>query len=176
MTDLPPPIPTSPAPPPIKPPIKPVGTGASRGTRIVLALSLAANLAVAGFVLGHKLDRDGPGPGNMARDLAFGPFTEALSDGDRRALAKTLYAKAPGMRDARKSMEADISAILTSLLADPFDPSALDAAFAAQNLRASENLRVAQTALREFLVGMTPQDRIAFANRLQKRMDRDHKD
>ena len=141
-----------------------------------MALSLAANLAVAGFVLGNKLDRDGPGPGNMARDLAFGPFTEALTDRDRHALAKTLFAKAPGMRDARKAMEADIFAILTSLLADPFDPSALDAAFAAQNLRASENLRVAQTALREFLVGMTPQDRIAFANRLQQRMDRDHKD
>ena len=163
-------------PPTALPPIKPPVTGASRGTRIVLALSLAANLAVAGFVLGDALDRHGPGPGNMARDLAFGPFTEALTDSDRRALAKTLFAKAPGMRDARKAMEADISAILSTLLADPFDPLALDAAFAAQNLRASENLRVAQTALREFLVGMTPQDRIDFANRLQQRMDRDHKD
>ena len=99
-----------------------------------------------------------------------------MTDSNRRALAETLFAKAPGMRDARKAMAAKTAAILTSLLADPFDPSALDAAFEAQNLRASENLRVAQTALREFRVGMPTQDRIAFANRLQQRTDRDHKD
>lgn len=161
MTDL----------PPIQPPVATVKSGASRGMRWLLALSLALNLAVAGFMIGHALDRDGPGgPRGMARDLAFGPFTEALSPQDRRALFKSMLSKAPAMRDARKATEADMALILSSLSAEPFDPAALDGALAAFNTRSSANLSIAQTTLRDFLVDMTPEDRLAFAMRLQERI------
>ena len=59
-------------------------TRAPRWMKIVLALSLALNLAVAGLALGAFL-KDGPRRG-MPRDLSFGPFTEAFSADDRRAL------------------------------------------------------------------------------------------
>lgn len=150
--------------------------GASRGTKIVLAISLALNLAVAGVVAGDALDGGRHGERGMARDLAFGPFHEALSKEDRRALAKILIAKSPDMRDARKMMEADIAQILAALQSDPFDPAALDAAFAAQNARSSANFGVAQSAIRDFLVDMTPQARNAFALRLQKGMVDDKRD
>lgn len=150
--------------------------GASRGTKIILAISLALNLAVVGVVVGNALDGDRRGGPSMARDLAFGPFHEALSGADRRALAKILIAKSPAMRDARKMMEADLTQVLAALQADPFDPAALEAAFAAQNARSSANFGVAQAAIRDFLVQMSPEARAEFATRLQDGLGRDKRD
>lgn len=150
-------------------------SGASRGTRIVLAVSLAANLAVGGFVLGRILDGDGPGHRGMGRDLAFGPLTEALNPEDRQTIARMLFQNAPKMRDARSAMREDLELILAALLAEPFESSALDAAFAAQNLRMNESMGLAQRAIRDFMVQMPSQDRIAFALRLQNSLSRDSK-
>jgi uncharacterized membrane protein len=140
---------------------------ASTGMRILLAISLALNLAVGGYALGKVLDHGRDGSRGMAREMAFGPFTDALTDQDRRALARTLFERAPKMRDARQNMMSDIALIVAALNADPFDPSALEAAFAAQKSRAVENMTLAQDAIRDFLVRMSPEDRAKFAERLQ---------
>ncbi len=148
-------------------PIKTPPSGASRGTKIVLAISLALNLAVAGMVVGAVLDGGKGGRHTMGRDLSFGPFHAALSGADRRALAKYLIAKSPDMREARALMTADIERILEIIRQEPLDLAALDAAFDAQNARANANFAAAQTAIRDFLVAMSAQERSAFAVRLQ---------
>ncbi len=156
-------------------PVKSAVSGAPRGTKIILALSLAFNLAVAGFVVGHSLDADGRDEGRMSRDMGFGSFTQALSNEDRRALAKSMFAAAPQMRDARSRMQADLAQITAALTADPFDVSALDSALDAQRSRATEFFGLAQSVMRDYLVAMTPEARRAFAERLQSGMRHDKK-
>lgn len=152
-------------------PQAPAKPGTSKATRLLLAGSLAVNLAIAGFVIGHALDGDGPGRHRgMPVEMAFGPFTEALSDDDRSALRDALISRAPDMRDARNRMSEDLGNLVTALRAEPFDPAAVDAAFAAQNRRMTANLDLAQAVLRDFLVALSPEARLAFAARLAERI------
>ena len=79
---------------------------AGRGLRIALAVSVALNLAVAGMFAGSLLkDHEDGGPRGV-REIGFGPFSEALSREDRRALRANLMAKMPEMRLARREARA----------------------------------------------------------------------
>lgn len=147
----------------------------SKALRIALALSVAVNLAVLGLVAGAFL-RDGPGMrAAMVRDLGFGPYTEALSPDDRKALRRALFEKAPDIRENRRMMREDTAALLTLLRADPFDAGAFHERMEAQHERMEAQLRLGQDLLQEFITAMPAADRSAFADRLEKGL-RHHKD
>lgn len=154
------------------PPQKP-----GRGLRIALALSVALNLAVLGVVAGAIL-RDGPILGaGMVRDLGFGPYTEALVPEDRKALRRALFQRAPEMRDTRRLMREDAEALLAVLRADSFDPQAFRQRMESQHERMEKQLRLGQDLLQEFIAAMTPENRRAFADRLEaglRRGDKHH--
>lgn len=146
-------------------PVRPTRSG--RGLRWALGISLALNLAVVGMVAGAML-RDGPGMrGAMVRDLGFGPFTEALSREDRRALRQALFERAPEIRQARQQRQEDLQALVAILRAEPFDAAALAAAMAEQEARMVGQLRLGQTVLQERIAAMTPEARRGFAERLE---------
>lgn len=146
-------------------PVRPTRSG--RGLRWALGISLALNLAVVGMVAGAML-RDGPGMrGAMVRDLGFGPFTEALSREDRRALRQALFERAPEIRQARQQRQEDLQALVAILWAEPFDAAALAAAMAEQEARMVGQLRLGQTVLQERIAAMTPEARRGFAERLE---------
>ncbi len=146
-------------------PVRPTRSG--RGLRWALGISLALNLAVVGMVAGAML-RDGHGMrGSMVRDLGFGPFTEALSREDRRALRQALFERAPEIRQARQQRQEDLQALVAILRAEPFDAAALAAAMAEQEARMVGQLRLGQTVLQERIAAMTPEARRGFAERLE---------
>ena len=163
-----------------KSPVEP-GRKPGRGLRIALALSVALNLAVLGVVAGALL-RDGPGlHPPMARDLAFGPYTEALSRDDRKALRRALFERAPEIRDTRRKMRDETRALLDLLRATPFDPAAVKARMQDQQARMEQQLRLGQGVLQDLILAMSPEDRRAFADRLEtglrradKKADGDH--
>jgi uncharacterized membrane protein len=142
---------------------------AGRGLRWVLAVSVALNLAVVGLVAGAMLREGGP-HGRMVRDLDFGPFTEALTEGDREALRRAFMARMPEMRDMRAAMRADFAALLAALRAEPFDAAALQGAVANQAGRMQRRLEVGQQIMLERIAAMTVTDRRAFADRLEARL------
>ncbi|MCU0903200.1 MAG: periplasmic heavy metal sensor [Tabrizicola sp.] len=152
----------------------PMPAKTSRGVKIALAVSVALNLAVAGLVLGAWLG-DGPRKG-MPRDLSFGPFSEALSDADRRALRKALMDRAGEFRTSREAARADFVALLTALRADPFDPQTLRTALVAVETRNAERLELGRTLIEARLVEMSTAERQAFADRLEKGLRRGGKD
>jgi uncharacterized membrane protein len=152
--------------PPAPPPAPSPDTGGSRWIRIALAVSLALNLAVAGLAAGAWL-REGHVRG-MARDLSFGPFTEALSDADRRELRRALGERAKGFREARREMQADVGRLLATLRAAPFDPDAAEAALAAIATRAGDRLELGRVLLAERIRAMSEAERQAFADRLER--------
>ncbi|MFN3577976.1 MAG: periplasmic heavy metal sensor [Tabrizicola sp.] len=163
MTDQPGPTPELPPPPPQ--PALP-GSSGSRWLKVALAVSVALNLAVAGLVLGAWLG-DGPRKG-MPRDLSFGPFSEALSDKDRRALRRDLMGRLGEFRTSREAARAEFNGLLAALRADPFDPEGLKTALAAIERRNAERLELGRSLIEKRLVEMTVEERRAFADRLER--------
>lgn len=167
MTEAAPPLNAAPNTPP---PIPPTAAGGQRWIKIALAVSVALNLAVAGLAAGAWL-REGHGRG-MPRDMSFGPFTEALSDADRRELRRALGDRAPGFREARQEMRADLEALLASLRADPFDPVAAEAALTAVARRTTDRLDLGRDLITGRILAMTDAERQAFADRLERGLKR----
>lgn len=152
------------APPPVPAPSR-------RGLKIALAVSVALNLAVVGVVAGAVL-RGGPMRDQMVRDIGFGPFAEALTDSDRKALRRAFFDRSPGLRDLRATMRQDMAGVLAALRAQPFDPAALRAALAAQAERLSGQMTLGQDLLAERIDAMAEAERLAFADRLESALQR----
>ena len=157
---------TDAAPPPATPTpqlVPPTG----RGLKIALALSVALNLAVVGLGTGAWLSDSGPRSG-MPRDLGFGPFSEALSSDDRRALRKAFSDRAPDFRASREAARAEFETLLATLRAEPFDPAALTAALGIIEARTADRLALGRSLIEARIVRMSAADRLDFADRLEK--------
>lgn len=128
---------------------------------------LTVNLLAVG-VIGGVMAKGPPHSDRSIRDLGFGIYGEALDEADRKELRRGFMEKAPGLRDMRKAMRADLAAVLAALRAEPFVPAALDAAFAGQTARLEDKMQLGQELLRDRLVAMTADQRRAFADRLEK--------
>lgn len=161
--------PESQTPPPAVPTATTAPT-ASRWLKPALIVSVALNLAVAGLVLGAWLG-DGHRNG-MPRDMSFGPFSEALTDQDRKALRRALRERAGEFQSSREAMRAEFETLLATLRADPFEPDALRSALAAIETRNAERLRLGRSLIETRLIEMSPQDRDAFADRLERGLKR----
>lgn len=135
-----------------------------------LAASVAINLAVAGLVVGTIWRGQVDPRRDFVRDLGFGVYSEALSPEDRKALRQSFRDKMPEFRKARAEMGQDLRDILTALRADPFDPEALKARLATQNQRSAGQLALGQELIRDLMLGMSPDARLAFADRLEDRL------
>lgn len=150
-----------------------------RWGRVVLFVSLALNLAVAGVVGGAVLGRFGHDRNDLAaRDIGFGLFTEALTPQDRKAL-RGAYAQArPDMRAERQKMRNDLRTILSALRAEPFDVTVLQTALDTGSARIEARQAQGQVVVLDYLQKMSQPDRAALADRLEdslKRRDRSPK-
>lgn len=137
-----------------------------RGLKIAFAISLALNLAVAGLVAGAWLRNGGPGHG-MPRDLGFGPFSEALSPKDHRALREAIRENLPALRADREAARTEFATLLSALRAEPYDPDAVSTALSAIVARAAAKLATGQELLATRIAAMSVEDRKAFADRLE---------
>ena len=153
-------------------PVAPVPSPYSgRGLKIAFAVSLALNLLILGLVAGAWMGGGGPGHG-MGRDPSFGPFSEALSREDRRAIRQALWAERDTLIAGREAAKAEFATLLTALRAEPFDPVAVDAALSAIVDRFADRLVLGQGLLAERIGAMAPADRLAFADRLEVALSR----
>lgn len=152
------------------PPAPPTTAGGARWIKIALAVSVALNLAVAGLAAGAWL-RDGPGRG-MPREMSFGPFTDALSEPDRRELRRALGDRAPGFREVRAQIKAELEDLLATLRASPFDPAAAQAALSVISRRATDRLDLGRDLIEGRILAMSDAERLAFADRLERGLKR----
>lgn len=158
-----------------QPPFAPQSTAsAGRGLKLLLAVSLALNLAVAGTLAGTALRGHDPDhrPPSAVRDLSFGPFTEALTREQRRAMLQGFADRGPGLRAARAQIRADFDAVLAALRATPFDAAAFQMAVEAQSSRITTRAEAGRDALVGLVVQMSEADRAAFLQRLEAALDR----
>ncbi|MDR0808736.1 MAG: periplasmic heavy metal sensor [Gemmobacter sp.] len=148
-------------------PLSPEPERRSSRWRTAFFVLLALNFLMMGAVGGAIL-RGTHGPrGDMARNLGFGPYGEALSPEDREALRKAFRERRPDPQAGRAQLRADMDEMLAALRAEPFEPARLAAAFAHQRERLAGQLALGQDLLHERLLAMAPIERAAFANRLE---------
>lgn len=141
-----------------------------RAVRIVLVVSLALNLAVAGLVVGSFASgRMGDGP-PRSFDLGIGSMARALAPEDRRQIGAALRRARP-MGDFNP--RGQIELMIAALRAEPFDADALRAVMGDQALRASQVQSAAQAVVIDHISTMTVADRTAYADRLVAEFSRE---
>jgi len=169
MTDpLLPPLPEAPAAPAAR---------LSRGLRWLLIGSLMLNLLVVGVGVGAALRFGGDGMmPPAARSLGFGPWSGGLERSDFRALRKAYEGRGQDLRSLWREERADRAALVAALKAEPFDPAALDAVADRMAARNRERMDVGHSLIRAHVVAMSPAERQAFAERLERAMRRGSRD
>jgi uncharacterized membrane protein len=140
--------------------------------KIALFASLALNLGIIGIVVGALWHGRPDGPPRFARELGFGPFTEALSPEDRRALVRDFGRDLGDPRAFRREMRADMEELLRLLRAETLDRAALEALFARMRERGQQRLETGQRLLEQRILTMPPETRQAFADRLDDVLSR----
>lgn len=142
-----------------------------RGWKVLLTVSLSVNLLVIGLVLGAVIrhDRGFGGPPSI-RDGGNSPLGRALSQEDRDAMRSELRAYAkdkPGHRPERKFREFKAE-MLGVLRVEPFDVTALQSVFDKFQQVQQSQQELGEQVLLARIAGMSPADRAAFADRLEK--------
>ena len=143
-----------------------------RWIKITLVLSLAANLLIAGMVVGAVLSRGGKPDvlraAQDAREIGAGPFVGALDADDRRALLRDLRDRADTLRQTREDLKARLELLLVTLRAPDFDANAFAAILAEQRGVAVSRQEFGERLLVARLSQMSATDRAAFADRLER--------
>lgn len=150
----------------------PIGPAAPRWMKILLGLSLSANLAVLGMVGGAFLHGAGPRGSPDVRDIGFGPFSEALSQQDRMELRRAFMQDGGDARLMRRQMRSEVGALLQVLRHEPLQEEALRDAFRQFEQRGQERLELGQRLLADRIIAMSPEDRAHFADRLESLLAR----
>lgn len=139
--------------------------------RLLLFVSLAANLAVAGVVIGAMAKhphRDGP----PRADRIGGVFSYALTHEDRREIGREMMQQVRANRPERGEVKAEFQRILTALRSDPYDGTALEESMQNQLREAMRRQDIGQKLLVQRISQMTPDERADFAGRLEEALNR----
>ena len=136
--------------------------------RIVLVASLALNLAFLGVIGGAFARSKAGGGAPSGIELGVGPLGRALSDDDRREVARNMRERTNLTRGDRGAPRRTIRDIQELLRQDSVDAAALEEILDRASRRSSELQAAAQDALVEHISGMSAQDRAAFADRLEQ--------
>ena len=140
--------------------------------RWVLALSLALNLLVVGFLAGGFLLRDEGPPGRLVRmDLGIDPYMRALAPRDRSALLRDWRARGPDAADILAARRDGHRAVIAALRAEDFDPAELEAALADRLSLNAGHAELGMALLLERVRAMSDEARIAYAARIESALE-----
>ncbi|WP_299927112.1 periplasmic heavy metal sensor [uncultured Pelagimonas sp.] len=140
-----------------------------RRIRLVLFVSLALNLVVIGLVAGVVFN-GGPPPRGASRGFdTVLPYSRAFTEDQRRDLRRELRKSfAPSKGDKRGAgMVESYREALDVLRQDPFERARFDGVVNKQRALAEKRHGTGQDLLAKFLEAMTPEERAAYADRLE---------
>lgn len=143
--------------------------------KLVLALSLAANLLIVGIVLGAIAGtRRGEDGARLfpAREVGATPYIMALDRGDRMALLRDMREGAAGLRQNRDALRSGLEQLLASLRAESFDPAAVRLILSEQRGNALRRQDLGEAALLARLEAMSVGERRDYADRLEASLRR----
>ena len=138
--------------------------------KILLAVSLALNLAVVGLVAGSSL-RGGPMMAGRTPAMGYAmPYVLALPHELRRnVFGAVRQDKSYPNRRARRE---EYRRMITALRATPFDAAAVEAVLARQAEGASRVQSSAQAAWLEAVASLSDEERMAYTKRMEDSLER----
>jgi uncharacterized membrane protein len=143
--------------------------------KILLVVSLALNLLVAGALIGAvaRHDRDERRErSEVPREFMRSPFLGALEGEDRRAVGRELMRDEGSLRENRAELRARFERLLVAIRAEPFDRAAIEAILDEQRAAGARRLELAEAAVLDRLSAMSPEARAAYADRLDRSLRR----
>ncbi|NDR59228.1 periplasmic heavy metal sensor [Aliiruegeria sabulilitoris] len=140
------------------------------GLRVLLFVSLALNMVILGVAGGAWLNfsRGEDHPRLIARDLGLGPYLMALEPQSRRQLEQAARSQRGKVNVNRAEWRNLYTETLEALRTDPFDADRLRVAIARQSELAARSREVGLEVMVSQLEAMSPEERAAFADRLEK--------
>ncbi len=147
--------------------------GMKRTLRVLLVASLALNLLVVGAVLGMVVSHRGKDERHPPRvSQPGGPLTAALERQDRKAVGRDLRNAMRAEQAERGDGAANFSVVISALTTDPYDSAAVRAAVEAQMQQVTRRVDLGVDILLKRFDEMSAADRAAYAERLQKVIER----
>lgn len=142
----------------------------------LLFVSLAANLLIIGMVAGAFLSPDGPRRSDSedrraVRGVLGEPFFQALPRSERREMLRDVIANRDQLREGREALRARVDSFLAALRADSFDRAEVERLLAEQRQAASRRQDFGEGLLLDRLETMTPDERAAYADALEERLN-----
>lgn len=136
--------------------------------RITLLGSLAANLLVAGLIVGVFAFGGSQKHNDRGSRETGSVFTRALEPEDRRALRRDFISGLKGQRDHRQRPEAGLQNVVDVLRSTPFDAEAFTNAMSEQSDRRKKRDEIGRTALAARIAAMSDAERAAYADRVEQ--------
>lgn len=147
--------------------------------KVLLAVSLALNLAVLGLVAGAGLRAEktwhtgSPDHArNVVRDLGLAPIIGAFPPEMRREMAREFRDRSGPPRADRLALAAELEDALGVLRSEPFDRAALEGLLNRQRDRVAARLSAGRDVVLDRIEAMSAQERVAFADKLEKSLAR----
>lgn len=151
-------------------------TRPARWLKLALVVSLALNLLVAGALAGAAWRWTGGEPARHAEAsgasvvvFGLGPYSRALDEAQRREFRDAARLRGGEFREGRRVLRAQLGEFIALLRADSFDAAAATELLARQRVAARDQERIGHELLVAQLAAMSPYDRRAFADRLERR-------
>ncbi|MEQ9695794.1 periplasmic heavy metal sensor [Shimia sp. SDUM112013] len=145
-----------------------------RGRRILLILSLGLNILVLCVVVGAFIGFHRHG-GDRHHAATYGPgavYIRALEFDDKRALGKEIRRSYREAGAGRAEDHALLTRLVAAVRADPFDPESLRAVRQDLDARTAGRRAAAFETWLAFVAEMPPEERSAYADRMQAIMDK----
>ncbi|MEM9583404.1 MAG: periplasmic heavy metal sensor [Pseudomonadota bacterium] len=145
-----------------------------RWMRLLLVLSLGANLLVIGAFLGAKLSGGAPSgkAERGAHQMSLGPYGRALSKEDRAALRAAFSDRRPWFKQSRQQMREIGRELVAAMRMTPFDLAVVEQLLSKQSEMQSAFQAEGRGLLLERIEAMTPDQRAAFAEKLEKGLNK----
>jgi len=146
--------------------------GTPHWLHLLLGLSLAVNLLIAGVFIGGMIGNDtpppprNPGAGRFLRDLGLGPFIAAFPAETRRQMGRQLREKVGPLRADRAALLEELNDMLAILRTEPFDAAAFSAVIDQQRQRITTRAEAGRDVVIRAIVQMQPAQRAALADAL----------
>lgn len=150
--------------------------------RVVLFVSLALNLAVAGIVAGFLIKGPPEGGPPPHAERVGGLLSTAMTEDERREVGRSVFMDMKNNRPDRAAIESEFAGIVSALRAEPFDKAAFSQSMQRQLEEAVRRQTAGQQILIDYIAEMSPAERQAYADRLESRLshppgrDRDQRD
>lgn len=147
-------------------------TAAPRWIKVLLAGSLALNFAVIAGAVGLVLSDDGPPPPRPDGGfVGISGYVRALDEDHRKEFGTKVRDAFPQPPSKERFM-SQAQDMLALIRAEPFDPAALQAQLSAMAERFEVGRKAGDSELIRIINEMTPEERTAYADRLEKRMQK----